>query len=114
MSKKLVIHIFYDDQSSLNTGSHVADRIRQVIEHDAVSLEVYVFGPAEKVMADESSAMHTAMVGLAKAGVRVVTCRSTAESLGKADAFTALGFELEYARDAFVRYATESATVISF
>lgn len=85
-----------------------------MIGHDAVSLEVYVFGPAEKVMADESSAMHTAMVGLAKAGVRVVTCRNTAESLGKVDAFNALGFELEYARDAFVRYATEGATVISF
>ena len=34
--------------------------------------------------------------------------------MGKADEFTRMGFTLEYARDAFVRYALEGATVVSF
>jgi len=41
-------------------------------------------------------------------------CRDIAEKMGKAEEFTQLGFKLEYARDAFVRYALEGATVISF
>jgi hypothetical protein len=34
--------------------------------------------------------------------------------MGKAQQFSELGFTLEYARDAFVRYAIEGATVVSF
>ena len=44
----------------------------------------------------------------------VHVCRSIAEDMGKADEFRRLGFTLEYARDAFARFATEAATVISF
>lgn len=53
-------------------------------------------------------------MNLAKAGVPIHICRDIAESMGKAQEFTALGFTLEYARDAFVRYAVEGATVVSF
>ena len=53
-------------------------------------------------------------MSLAKAGVPIHICRDIAESMGKAQEFTALGFTLEYARDAFVRYAIEGATVVSF
>jgi len=114
MARKLVIHVFHDDESSLNTGTHVAGRIRQAMDPAALSLEVYVFGPAEKAMAKDGSAMHTAISELTKTGVRVVTCRSTAEALGKVEAFKSMGVEVEYARDAFIRYAMEDATVISF
>lgn len=114
MSRKLVIHVFHDDQSSLNTGSHVAERIRQVIDPAALALEVYVFGPAEKAMAEEGSAIHGAISKLVKSGVHVSTCRNTAESLGKTGAFEAMGIKLEYARDAFIRFGMEGATVISF
>jgi hypothetical protein len=45
--KKVVIHIFHDNKSSLGTGSHVSERIRQVKEQHGVELEVYVFRPRE-------------------------------------------------------------------
>ncbi len=115
MSKKVVIHIFHDDASSLGTGSHISERIRQVKGDRGVELEVYVFGPAEKALADPArSAYREALVMLAKGGVPVHVCRSIAEDMGNADEFTRIGFTLEYARDAFVRYALEGATVISF
>jgi hypothetical protein len=113
--KKVVIHIFHADESSLGTGSHVSERIRQVIGERGVELEVYVFGPAEKALSDPARAEYrNTLVSLAQNGVPVHVCRSIAEDMGKAEEFTRLGFTLEYARDAFVRYALEDATVISF
>jgi hypothetical protein len=50
MSRNLVIHIFHSDESSLNTSAHVAERIRQVMGEQGLSLEVFVFGPAEKAL----------------------------------------------------------------
>jgi hypothetical protein len=113
--KKVVIHIFHDDASSLGAGSHVSERIRQVKDERGVDLEVYVFGPAEKALADPARTEYRdTLASLTKNGVPVHVCRNTAESLGKAEEFTQLGFTLDYARDAFVRYALEGATVVSF
>lgn len=113
--KKVVIHIFHSDDRSLGTGSHVSERIRQMKDRQGVDLEVYVFGSAEEALGDPAHAEYRqTLVTLAKAGVPVHVCRDIAESMGKAQEFTALGFTLEYARDAFVRYAIEGATVISF
>jgi hypothetical protein len=115
MSKKVVIHIFHADESSLGTGSHVSERIRQVKEQHDVALEVYVFGPAEKALADPANGTYRdTLISLAKNSVPVHVCRDIAEKMGKADEFTQLGFTFEYARDAFVRYALEGATVVSF
>jgi hypothetical protein len=115
MSKKVVIHIFHADESSLGTGSHVSERIRQVKDQQGVALEVYVFGPAEKALADPANAaFRDTLISLAKNGVPVLVCRDIAEKMGRAEEFTKLGFTLDYARDAFVRYALEGATVVSF
>lgn len=115
MAGKVVIHIFHDDPSSLNTGSHVAERVRQVKNENEVDLEVYVFGPAEKVLGGKTNERYSeAIQGLVRAGVPVHTCIDIANSIGAAQNFSAMGLELEYARDAFIRYAKEGATVISF
>lgn len=115
MSSKVVIHIFHADDSSLGTGAHVSERIRQVKQERGVALEVYLFGPAERALGDAArSEFRETLVKLAQAGVPVHVCRDIAESMGKADEFKRLGFTLEYARDAFARYAVEGATVISF
>lgn len=115
MMKKVVIHIFHADERSLGTGSHVSERIRQVKDRQGVDLEVYVFGPAELALDDPAHAEYRqTLISLAKAGVPVHMCRDIAESMGKMEEFTSLGFTLEYARDAFVRYAIEGATVVSF
>jgi hypothetical protein len=113
--KKVVIHLFHDDAASLGTGSHVSERIRQVKDERGVALEVYVFGPAEKALADPARAEYReTLVKLAQAGVPVHVCRSIAEDMGKTEEFARLGFTLEYARDAFARYALEGATALSF
>ena len=113
--KKVVIHLFHDDAASLGTGSHVSERIGQVKDERGVEMEVYVFGPAEKALADAGKVkFRETLLGLVKNGVPVHVCRSIAEDMGKAEEFARLGFGLEYARDAFVRFALEGATVVSF
>jgi hypothetical protein len=115
MPGKVVIHIFHADDSSLGTGSHVAERIRQVQQERDVALEVYVFGPAERALGEpHRSGFREALAMLARANVPVHVCRSIAEDMGKADELARLGFRLEYARDAFARFAQEGATVVSF
>lgn len=115
MSKKVVIHIFHADESSLSTGAHLSERIRQIKDQQGVALEVYVFGPAIKALSEPAkSEFRDTLTALAKNGVPVHICRQTAENMGKDKEFTGQGFTLEYARDAFVRYALEGATVVSF
>ncbi len=112
---KVAVHIFHDDASALGSGSHVAERIRQVIAENGVALEVYVFGPAEKALTDSArDAFNATIDGLIAAGISVGTCIDIAERMGQRAAFELRGLRLEYARDAFVRLAREGATVISF
>jgi hypothetical protein len=112
---KVVIHIFHDDPSSLANGSHVAERVRQVQAERKVALEVYVFGPAEKALTRPDCQDYNGQIdSLARNGVPVGTCISIAESLDAKEAFKTRGLRLEYARDAFARFALEGATVISF
>lgn len=112
--KKLVIHVFHADPASLNAGSHVSERIRQVAAEKDVTLEVFLFGPAEKALIDPALAdYNTAIDDLTKQGVPVFTCLNTAKDLGSEAAFAARGIQTAFARDKFVEYAAEGATVIS-
>ena len=115
---KTVIHLFHDDDASLTSGSHVAERIRQVAGEQGLELEVYIFGPAQKALADtqsEARAEYNAQIdALVQAGVPVGACLNSATAAGTVDALTERGITLQYARDAFTRYGLEGAAVISF
>jgi len=110
MANKVVIQLFHDDPDSLNTGSHVAERIRQVKAERGVELEMYLFGPAERALErDGNDSYKESVQGLVDAGVPVHTGIDIANATGKAQALTAKGLTLEYARDAFARHAGEES-----
>ena len=89
--------------------------MRQITAESGVPVEVYVFGPAERALADPSREVFNATIdSLIAAGVPVGSCIDVAEGMVQRAAFAARGMRLEYARDAFVRLAREGATVISF
>ncbi|MCH8564343.1 DsrE family protein [Nesterenkonia sp. LB17] len=116
---KTVIFLFHDDNSSLEAGSHVAERIRQVAEGQGVELEVFCFGPAQAALTEESddpvrAGYRHQIEALTRDGVEVHACLNAANAVGTAEALISRGVTLEYARDAFVRYALEGAAVISF
>lgn len=112
--KKLVIHIFHVHENAAITGAKLAERIRLVAKERGVTLEVFIFGAAIGALVDPTQTeFSNALVALAKNGVPVLVCQQAVEAIGQAEALKAQGFTLELARDAFIRFALESATVIS-
>lgn len=116
---KVVIHLFHGDADSLAAGSHVAERVRQVAEDQKVDLEVYCFGPAQGALSESSgdatrSEYNHQIDELVAAGVPVGACLNAAHAAGTEQALADRGITLQYARDAFVRFALEGATVINF
>jgi hypothetical protein len=112
---KLVIHVFHDDPASLSSAGQVAERIRQVKAERGVELEVYVFGPAQKALLNPECAEFNDRIDVLTCdGVPVGTCPAMAEALHVAETLRARGLGLEDASDAFIRFALDGATVISF
>jgi hypothetical protein len=116
---KVVIHLFHGDEDSLSAGSHVAERIRQVAAGQGADLEVYCFGPAQAALSSNPDGPARAEYNqqiddLAAAGVPVGACLNAARAAGTEEELAKRGIHLQYARDAFVRYALEGATVITF
>ena len=116
---KTVVFLFHGDDDSLNAGSHVAERIRQVAAEQGVELEVFCFGPAQGALTEPSDdairiEYRQQIDALAAAGVPVGACLNAATAAGTVEALTARGITLQFARDAFARYGIEGASVISF
>jgi intracellular sulfur oxidation DsrE/DsrF family protein len=112
--KKLVIHIYHVHENAALTGAKLAERIRQVAGERGIELELFIFGAAIGSLADtDQTEFRVALMALAKAGVPVHVCQQAVEAIGQAEVFRQLGFGLEFARDAFIRFAVEGATVIS-
>ncbi|THG32829.1 DsrE family protein [Naasia lichenicola] len=115
---KTVVHIFHDDPDSLRTGTRAAQRIHEVAHERGVDIEVFCFGPAQRQLTgtdDETTAVFNAQIdALIADGVRVGACVNSAQADGAEDALLARGLLLSVARDEFVRFTLESATVIAF
>lgn len=112
--RKLVIHIFHAHEGAPETGAKLSERIRMVAAERGVSLELFIFGPAITALVDPAQpAFRDALAALARQKVPVHVCQQTVEMMGKVEMLTNLGFGLEFARDAFIRFALEGATVIS-
>jgi hypothetical protein len=109
---KTVLHLFHADPASMKTVPALAERIHA---SGKASLEVYVFGPAEQMLANPDQADFNSMIDkLVADDVPVTTCIGIAQQIGAEEAFRARKLTLESAAIAFPRFADEGATVISF
>lgn len=118
---KVAVHLFHDDDDSLRTGSRVAQRMQEVAAARAVELEVFCFGPAQAKLSEQHAGDESAVTvynrqidELIADGVPVTACVNAASGAGQVDALTERGFALEVARDVFLRFALEGATVLAF
>lgn len=115
MMPKLVLHLFHSDPAALSTVPKMAERLHLAGAQSGPALEVFVFGPAEAALSAPDHAEFNAQIdGLVRLGVRVTTCIGLAQQAGAEAAFRARGLILESAAVAFPRFATETATVITF
>ncbi|MFJ2553089.1 hypothetical protein [Microbacterium sp. NPDC087591] len=115
---KTVAHIFHDDEDSLLIGSRLPRRIAEVSAEQNIEVEVFVFGAAQRRLgtaATELDRRFNAQIDeLIAAGIPVGACVNTARGDGTESALTARGLTLAVARDVFLRYTMERATVIGF
>lgn len=117
--KKTVIVIFNDNDAALNAGSHVALRMAEVNKERQVELEVYLFGPGQGAYSSGETegvkaTFKQTILELVKAGITVSACENTANAKGTAEALINDGIKLGFARDAFLRYGNEQASVLTF
>lgn len=115
---KTVIHLFHDDADSLRTGARVASRIREVSDDHGIDVEVFCFGPAQRQLTvrhgEAASAFNAQIDQLIADGVRVGACINSARADGMEDELESRGLVLSVARDEFVRFTLEGATVVTF
>ena len=95
---KLVLHMFHDDASSLSTVPALVERMQQSKTGIGSDLEVYVFGPAEAMLADSKRSEFNAQIdNLLKLGVRVTACIGLAQKFGAEASFRTRKIALESA-----------------
>jgi hypothetical protein len=116
---KTVVHVFHDDDDALATGTRVAQRIQEVSPERGVLVEVFCFGPAQRRLSGAGGSEAVATFNrqideLIAGGVRVGACDNAARADGTEEQLAARGLELRVARDEFVRFTLEQATVITF
>jgi hypothetical protein len=115
---KTVVHVFHDDDDSLLTGTRVAQRILEVAPEQGVDVEVFCFGPAQRRIGrlggEADATFNRQLDELRAAGVVVGACINSARADGSEADLTARGFNLQVARDEFLRFTLEGATVITF
>jgi hypothetical protein len=120
MPKKTVIHVFHDDDDSLTTGTRVAQRVQEIAPENDCVVEVFCFGPAQRRLAadpgssDASRTFNRQIDELIADDVRVGACVNAARADGTEAELVRRGLTLTVARDEFLRFTLEQATVISF
>lgn len=113
-TRKTVIHIVGSSMDSLIGGTTVARRIHDVQQSRGVSLEVFIFAGAQRALADpKREQFNKAVDELVAKEVPVSACLNFALSMGSADDLAKRGIQLEAAREAFIRFTMENATVIT-
>jgi intracellular sulfur oxidation DsrE/DsrF family protein len=115
---KTVVHVFHDDPDALTIGTRLPGRIAEVAAEHGVAVEVFVFGPAQRRLgesATEADRVFNARIDeLIAAGIPVGACVNAARADGTEGALAERGLVLSVARDAFLRFTLEGATVVSF
>ncbi|GAA5037051.1 hypothetical protein HNP84_003045 [Thermocatellispora tengchongensis] len=116
---KTVVHVFHGDDDSIVTGTRVAQRVHEVAAERGAEVEVFCFGPAQRRLTDGGSSPASAAYNrqideLIAAGVVVGACVNAARADGTEAELARRGLNLRVARDEFLRFTLEQATVIGF
>ena len=119
MSGKIAIVISsgLDQRAKVISGLHVAKRIYDARKENNIErVEVFLFTGGVKALekGKDNSEVLDAISELRESGITVEACSNQVKNWNMEDVFSENGINLEFARDAFSRYAVEGFTVISF
>ncbi len=113
----IVINSGLDQRAKVMSGLHVAKRIYDAREENNIdSVEVFLFTGGVRAMESgkDNDEVLDAIKELREAGITLEACSNQVKNWNMEDIFSKNGINLEFARDAFSRYAVEGYTVISF
>ena len=113
----IVINSGLDQRAKVMSALHVAKRIHEARKENGLeSVEIFLFTGGVRALekGQDNSEVIDAMNELREAGITLEACSNKVKNWGLEDVFQKQGIDLEFARDAFSRYAVEGYTVISF
>ena len=106
----IVINSGLDQRAKVMSGLHVAKRIYDARKENGIEkLEVFLFTGGVKALGKEEDNIEVidAIKELREAGIILEACSNQVKSWNMGDIFMKNGINLEFARDAFSRYAVD-------
>jgi|GEM_PF-594291 len=113
----IVINSGLDQRAKVMSGLHVAKRIYDARKENGIErIEVFLFtgGVRSIEKGQDNGEVLDAIKELRESGITVEACSNQVKNWNLEDIFSKNGIDLEFARDAFSRYAVDGYTVISF
>lgn len=111
----IVINSGWDQKDKVTSGLHVAKRIFEAKEENQIdAVEVFLFTGAVKLLESVPPEVDKTFEELRQAGILVGACSNQVNNWKLTDPAGKYGINLEFARDAFSRYAREGYTVFTF
>ncbi len=113
----IVINSGLDQRAKIMAGLHVALRIDEAKKQNGIErVEVFLFTGGVRALerGQDNIEILDIIKELREAGIIVEACSNQVKNWNMEDIFSSNGINLEFARDAFSRYAVEGYTVISF
>jgi hypothetical protein len=113
----IVINSGIEQRAKVMSGLHVAKRIHDAKKENKIEkVEVFLFTGGVRALETgaDNNEIVDAIGELRKAGIIVGACSNQVKNWNLEEVFIKHDINLEFARDAFSRYAVEGYTVISF
>ena len=113
----IVITSGLDQRAKLMSGLHVAKRIHDARTENGINMvEVFLFtgGVRSLEKGQDNGEVLDAIKELRKSGITIEACSNQVKNWNMEEIFIKNDINLEFARDAFSRYAVDGYTVISF
>ncbi|WP_242968256.1 hypothetical protein [Sulfobacillus sp. hq2] len=117
MAGKIAIVIVsgWDQKAKVMSGLHVAKRIHEAKDANGIdAVEVFLFTGGVKLLENAEEEVVAMLVELREQGILMGACSNQAEAWQVENTAQEFGVQLEFARDAFSRYAREGFTVMTF
>ncbi len=111
----IVINSGWDQKDKVTSGMHVAKRIFDAREENQIdAVEVFLFTGAVKLLESVPPEIDKTLTELKEAGLMVGACSNQVNNWKLTDPAIKYSINLEFARDAFSRYARKGYTVLTF
>ena len=113
----IVINSGLDQRANVMSALHVAKKIHDARKENGIDrVEVFLFtgGVRSLEKGQDNGEVLDAIKELRESGITLEACSNQVKNWNLEDVFSSNGIDLEFARDAFSRYAVEGYTVISF